>query len=75
MNIEIPSAADLAGRLKVLTGGQMADLARKSGVPYTTLWKIQSGVTPNPGIETVRRFLPHLPELDTTPVSAMQQGA
>lgn len=31
-------------------------LADKSGVPFNTLVKIRSGYTPNPGIETVRKF-------------------
>ena len=42
-------------------------LALASGVPFTTLWKVRSGETANPGIETVRKFLPHLPELADPP--------
>jgi predicted transcriptional regulator len=39
---------------------QIHALAHASGVPWSTIYKIQLGTTPNPGIETVRRFLPHV---------------
>lgn len=35
-------------------------LADASLVPFPTLMKIRQGTTENPGIETVRRFLPVL---------------
>jgi hypothetical protein len=35
-------------------------LSRLSGVPWTTLRKIRDGETPNPRLETVRQFLPHM---------------
>ena len=38
-------------------------LAGLSGVPLSTLTKIRYGQTANPGIETVRLFMPHLQEL------------
>jgi predicted transcriptional regulator len=38
----------------------MQELARLSKVPFTTLWKVRSGETENPRIESVRQFLPHL---------------
>jgi len=44
-------------------------LAGLSGVPLSTLTKIRYGQTVNPGIETVRLFMPHLPAL------AGQEGA
>lgn len=56
----IPSASELRSRLETLTHAQMQNLARASGVPFTTLWKVRNGDTTNPGIETVRKFLPHV---------------
>lgn len=43
--------------------GGVKELASTSHVPFTTLWKIRDGTTSNPGIETVRLFIEHLPEL------------
>ena len=39
---------------------QMQQMAQRSGVPFTTLWKLRSGETDNPRLETVRSLLPHL---------------
>jgi len=44
-------------------------LALTTSVPFTTLWKIRDGTTTNPGIETVRLFIGHLPE------TSAEQGA
>lgn len=54
----IPAAADVRAALAALSYAQMQDLSRRSGVPFTTLWKIRSGETTNPGIETVKKFFP-----------------
>jgi transcriptional regulator with XRE-family HTH domain len=62
MNPELPSTELLAARLKLLKGIELEDLASRSGVPASTLWKIRMGVTPNPGLETVRKFFHLLPE-------------
>lgn len=59
---EIPSAEHVRQALKGLTYSQTVALARMSGVPFTTLWKVRSGETPNPRLETVRQFLPRLEE-------------
>ena len=56
MNDSIPSATDVRDSLAGLTTGQVRAIAEKAGVPFTTLWKIKTGETANPGIETVRRF-------------------
>jgi transcriptional regulator with XRE-family HTH domain len=66
MNTFIPPVEELSQRLKALKGGELQQLASKSGVPASTLWKIRIGVTPNPGIETVRKFYPLLPEAPVT---------
>jgi len=46
-----------------MTHAEVKELASKSGVPFTTLWKIRVGPTNNPGIETVRKFIDHLPKV------------
>lgn len=39
---------------------QLEKLAELSGVPMTTIYKIKLGDTENPGLETVRKFAPHI---------------
>jgi len=39
---------------------QLERLEELSGVPATTIYKIKRGETENPGVETLRRFLPHI---------------
>lgn len=46
--------------LAPLTMRQIARLADLSGVPGPTIYKIKLGATENPGIGTLRRFLPHV---------------
>lgn len=60
MNTDIPSASELQALLQPLRTGDLARISKASGVPFGTLWKVRSGETTNPGIETVRRFLPHV---------------
>jgi hypothetical protein len=66
MVTSIPSAAEVRLRLEKLPHAELKGLACASAVPFTTLWKIRSGETRNPGIETVRQFLPLLTPADTT---------
>jgi predicted transcriptional regulator len=66
MSTLIPPVEEVSRRLKSLTGAQLETLANGSGVPVSTLWKIRIGATPNPGIETVRKFFHLLP---STPVT------
>ena len=61
MQTNIPTPADVRGRLELLGHAQMQALARDSGVPFTTLWKIRSGETDNPRLETVRQCYAALP--------------
>jgi hypothetical protein len=42
--------------------GQLTRLSELSGVALTTLHKIARSKTENPGIETVRAFVPHIAE-------------
>lgn len=60
MAITIPPLSMVRARLKKLTGAQMEELAKDSGVGKQTLVNIRYGITANPGIETVRRFWPLL---------------
>lgn len=60
MATQFPSAEVVRERLSSLGHGQLQRLASLSGVPFTTLWKIKDGTTSNPGIETVRKFWPHV---------------
>ena len=55
---KIPSASAVQCALSTLSHAQLAKLADMSEVPFGTLWKVRSGVTKNPGIDTVRKFLP-----------------
>ena len=56
----IPSSLQIRDALKSLTMAQIDALAAASGVPATTIYKIKRGETGNPGIETVRKFMPHV---------------
>lgn len=60
MDVTIPSAADVREALAPLTLKQLEKLAELSGVPMHTIYKVKRGDTPNPGLETVRKFAPHI---------------
>lgn len=76
MNTDLPSTEAVRDRLKQLKGIDIDDLAGRSGVPASTLWKIRTGVTPNPGLETVRKFFHLLPvATDTSTQAEAGQGA
>ena len=60
MSQDIPSAGEVRALLQPLRHAQLQALAAASGVPFTTLWKVRSGETGNPGLDTVRKFLPHV---------------
>ncbi len=66
MQHTITSAESIRNSLKALGHAGLKDLARLSGVPFTTLWKISDGTTKNPGIETVRQFMPHIQAVAAT---------
>lgn len=57
---QIPSADELKTRLAPLGHKDVRELSQASGVPFTTLLKVKDGTTTNPGVETVRKFWPHL---------------
>jgi transcriptional regulator with XRE-family HTH domain len=60
MSIAVTSAAEIREALQHLTLKQIDELAAESGVPATTIYKIKRGETKNPGIETLRKFMPHV---------------
>jgi hypothetical protein len=62
MTTNFPPIAEIRGRLERLGHAGMQELSSISQIPFTTLWKIRSGETANPGIETVRGFYPHIPK-------------
>jgi predicted transcriptional regulator len=61
MDTPIPTGDTVRARLAPFSIKQLESIAEASGVPFTTLYKIQRGETANPGIETVGRFWMHLP--------------
>ena len=69
MNTPLLSAEQVQAALAPLSLKQVDRLAELSGVPATTIYKIKRGETENPGIETVRKFLPHI-EAAATPEPA-----
>lgn len=60
METTIPLDLDFKSRLEALGHAGVQELSKNSGVPFTTLWKIKTGETANPGIETVKMFAAHL---------------
>jgi transcriptional regulator with XRE-family HTH domain len=60
MELNIPSSETVRAALAPLTLKQLDTLAELSGVPATTIYKIKRGETENPGIETLRKFAPHI---------------
>ena len=64
--------SEVRAAMEPLTLKQIDRLGELSGVPPTTLYKIQRGETMNPGIETVAKFLPHV---DAARVPVEQQAA
>lgn len=59
MGTSIPSLDEMRLVLERLSFSELRRLSHESGVPFTTLWKVRSGETPNPRINTVRAFWPH----------------
>lgn len=78
MNIVVPSTEDVRAGLAALSQAELVDLSSRSGVPFSTLSKIRYGHTPNPGLDTVRKFFHLLPaELaqQNTHPAQVEQGA
>jgi predicted transcriptional regulator len=60
MSTQIPSVIEVRAELESLPHSLVQELARISGVPFTTIWKVRDGTTENPGMETVRKFWEHI---------------
>jgi transcriptional regulator with XRE-family HTH domain len=60
MATQIPSAQEVRQRLLALSWSQLRDICERTGAPFTTVWKVRSGETSNPGLETVRLIWPDL---------------
>lgn len=60
MESHIPTASAVRERLQRLSHAAARKLAASSGVPFTTLWKIRTGDTADPRLETVRAIWPEL---------------
>lgn len=54
---ELISASHLHEALNGLTYAETKRLASDAGVPFTTLWKLRTGETQNPRLETVTRLM------------------
>ena len=63
MTTEIPTAAEVRERLQRLSWAQLQQLCRQVGAPFTTVWKLRSGETADPRLETVRLLWPSLSEM------------
>jgi len=63
MTTSIPSADDVRARLQTFGRAQLIALSERTGTPFTTLWKIRSGETADPRIDTVRAIWPELAEI------------
>lgn len=65
MDKTFPSAQSVRVALEGLTLRRLDELAGLSGVPAATIYKIKSGETKNPGIETCRKIVQALPRMAT----------
>jgi transcriptional regulator with XRE-family HTH domain len=58
MKFNIPTLPAIASVLKTYTIPQLREIAKQAGVSFTAIYDIRRGHTPNPGSETLRKFLP-----------------
>lgn len=65
----LPSPEHVRSVLNELTFAQTKRLAELSTVPFTTLWKVRTGETSNPGLGTVGQFWPHIGAAQTEPAT------
>jgi hypothetical protein len=61
MPSEIPTPAEVRRRLQLLSWAGVQALCKKTGAPFTTVWKLRNGETTDPRLETVYRIWPELP--------------
>jgi len=60
MQQAIPSPEELRKRLNALSYAEVKALCERRRVPFTTVWKLRSGETEDPRLETVRAIWPDL---------------
>ena len=60
MTMFIPSPEEVRALLAPKKHAEMQALAKASGVPFTTLWKVRNGESADPRLETVRAIWPHI---------------
>ncbi len=70
----IPTPQDVRDKLSALSHAQVLALAERTAVPFTTLWKVRTGETKNPRLETVFAIWPELMVLDAPAAAADQCG-
>lgn len=56
----LPTAGQVRAKLRGLSHAEVKALAARTAVPFTTVWKIRSGETADPRLETVRAIWPDL---------------
>ena len=54
MALNVPSLDELVEPFKGLKTGALKEEAKAAGIPFTTFWKLVTGRTADPRIETVR---------------------
>lgn len=59
----LPTTAQVRQALLLLRNPQLEKLAKLSGVPHGTIWKIRGGLSKNAGLDTVQRFQPFIEAL------------
>ncbi len=62
MNLSIPSMSRVRAVLRSRSTPDLKAAAEAAGYSWTTVWRITNGETPNPGLDTVRKLLSHLPK-------------
>ena len=60
MDQAIPPPEEVRRRLELLSWAETQELCKRTGVPFTTVWKLRQGETTNPRIETLRAIWPDL---------------
>jgi hypothetical protein len=71
MAYELPTVQEIRESLEALSFAEVKSLCEKCSVPFTTAWKLRTGVTTDPRIETVRALWPDL----KPPKSAKKKAA
>lgn len=71
----VPTPEQVRLLLSAMSHAQVLALSDKAGVPFTTLWKVRTGETKNPRLETVCAIWPELIGQPSAPTAPTQQEA